>query len=108
MRKIIITVPKKQTGKWKLSMRGRRGRGYKTAATAYNAVESSLSRYLEANLDEKTAVRVNYGRGFINESLTSNKPRYLLYALGCFLEDYLSDSVLNTRHKKYSKYSEDY
>lgn len=49
----------------------------------------------------KTAVKVIYRDGGRNESINSSDKRYLLYTLGCFLEDYLSDKVMRKIERKY-------
>lgn len=112
MRKIIVTVPRSEGGKWKVSIFGSRGKTRASASTAFQLVERGLNDKKnlnsEARLKEKTCVKVKHGDGFINESLNSDQPRYLLYCLACFLEDFLSESVLSSRYKKYGKYSGDY
>lgn len=97
MKKIVITVPKKKGDRWKVSMFNTRGKSRANASTAFLYVERELGDKINLNsrfeLKEKTAVRVNYGQGFINESLDSSQPQYLLNCLAIFLEDYISSRL---------------
>jgi hypothetical protein len=51
----------------------------------------------------KTCVKVKYSDRSTNESLASSDARYLLFTLGCFLEDYLSKQVKRKIERKYAK-----
>jgi len=105
VKRVVITAPKKESGKWKVSMFGSKGKHRASANTAFQLVEKDLNveRDLisEARLKEKTCVKVKYGDGSINESLCSNQPRYLLFCLTCFLEDYPTKQTLKKKYKKY-------
>jgi hypothetical protein len=99
MRKIIVKLPDKNMSKFRLQRKGWVGRRYVKATGVLNRLESLFP---SKELREKTAVVVKEHNGShfenINESVASNDPKYLLHTLSCFLEDYLSPSVL----KKYS------
>jgi hypothetical protein len=98
MKYISITVPKTNKDKWKLSITGRNnGKGYSSVNGMFNQIEKYV-RSVVPTLKEKHAVRVNYDDG-INVSLSSTDPKYLIYAMSCFLEDHLSDSVLRRTEK---------
>lgn len=76
----------------------------KDASTIFNWVERKLhclGRSLATKLKDKTAVLVKYLDGGVNETVTSDDPKEILYALACFLEDYLPKDLLNRKYKKY-------
>lgn len=97
MNKITVTVPLKAR-KWKVSCVGSVGKQVATAAGVMRYVDGLLNseKFLdsEAKLKEKTTVKVKYDDGYVNESLSSRSCKYLLYCLACFLEDYLSVTVI--------------
>ena len=95
MKRIIIIEPKTIDGNWALGNRKR-----KSAYLIFYAVKRRLQA---RTLNKRTAIRVKYADCTTNDSLTSNEPRYLLYTLGCFLEDYLSDATVLRIEKNYSK-----
>lgn len=76
----------------------------KDASTIFNWVERKLhcmGHSLASKLENETAVLVKYPDGGVNETVTSGNPREILYALACFLEDYLPKDLLNRKYKKY-------
>ena len=90
MRKIIIRVPNQKLNKFTLRSKGWRWKGYLRASSLLNALGRRLPPQL---LREKTCVKVNYGSGYINETLASQDTDYVLRITACFLEDYLSRSM---------------
>jgi len=103
MRKIIITVPQKKE-RWAVTFGGGSFRR-NNASQVFNYVErklSKLSHSLGTQLEDKTAVRVNYDSVYRNESLNSKDPKYLLQCLTAFLGDYLSHDLLLSKTKKYT------
>ena len=102
MKNIIIKLPDKRVKKFRLQGNGWKSRRFLRAATLLNRLESVFSR---TKLDEKTAIVIKeyIGSHFvnINESLSSNDSKYLLYTLVCFLEDFLSEQTLLNMLKKH-------
>jgi len=98
MKKITF---KQLTGKWRLTI-GAGARERKDVATLYTFVERKIDRFLASSVGGKTAVKVIYGDSNHNESVYSNDKAYLLYTLGCFLEDYFSDVMMGKIEKKYA------
>ena len=94
MDRIKIIVPK-EGKKWKvLFVRdGKHGSplSRQNATTVFSLIER---RILASPRETKTHLYVDYRQtgGFHNDGVYSN-PRELLYILGCFLEDYLSDKL---------------
>ena len=99
MKKITIQVNKNN---FRLIMSGRR-RNYKTAGAVIGILERLLTRGSKLKLNEKTALKVNYGQGYDNESLGSKNPYYLLFSGLCFLEEYLSQDYFSVKEKLYLK-----
>jgi len=93
--KIKVNVPLK--GKWKVSMGKSHGKHRANANTAFSLIERRL---LASRLNKKIEITVKYTNHTTNKTLASFNKNYLLYALSCFLEDYLSPNIL----KKYEKY----
>src|SRR3990167_3329768 len=78
----------------------------KNATTIYNLVERKLGclgRSTASRLKHKTAVRVVYLDGGLNETILTDRPREILYALAAFLEDYLPKQTLLLKYKKYTE-----
>ena len=78
----------------------------KDATTIFNWVERKLGclgRTLASRLKDKTAVRVIYLDGGLNETVSTNSPSEILYALTAFLEDYLPKSLVSAKYKKYGR-----
>lgn len=76
----------------------------KDATKIFNWVERKLGclgRSLASRLEDKTAVRVIYVDGGLNETVSTDEPREILYALAAFLEDYLPKELLAKKYKKY-------
>ena len=59
-----------------------------------------LSNNLASRLKEKVSILVKYEDGGLNE-VSSKNPAILLYALACFLEDYIPKQTLIQIYKKY-------
>jgi len=97
MKRIILREMKT---KWRLSF-GSGARDRKNVNILYNFVERKIDALLASPNCNKTAVRVIYGSGDHNESINSNNRSYLLYCLGCFLEDFLSVDIMNRIEKDY-------
>lgn len=103
MKKVIVTIPKTNGDKWKVSMFGSTGKHRANANTLLGLVKkeflakNTLSSCLE--LDEKTSISIkehtDSGVTVVNESVSSTQPHYLLYCLACFLEDYLPEKTIN-------------
>ena len=94
MNKVNVSVPKTEKGKWVVNGHYHRA----SAATVLGLTERLLSRL---TTEGKTCVRVNYGKGYHNESVPSQNVPEQLYALSCFLEDYLSEKTLGRIGKNY-------
>ena len=107
MKKIIVTIPIQKGGKWTVSAFGSRGKQRKNAWSAFKYVEKQIfakeNLNFEGSLKEKTSVLVKNGSNPINESLSSSQPRYLMFCLTAFLEDYLSEYVFSNKEKKYGE-----
>ena len=79
----------------------------KDATTIYNWVERKLGclgRSLASTIKDKTAVCLVYGGGGLNETVSTNNPSEILYALAAFLEDYLPKQTLALKYKKYQEH----
>jgi hypothetical protein len=100
MKYITVTVPKTPKDRWTVSLFGKTPHKRKDATSLYRLVERKLSASLGSCMKEKTACRVKYGDG-VNVSLGSSDKNYLLYTLSCFLEDYLTKTVLNRAERQY-------
>ena len=110
MKKIIIKYPDEKVDKFRLQRYGKwRGRQYKTAIGLVNGLERLLP---QNKLREKTAVVVKkgwyedgkYQHEVVNETIDSDNPSYLLYAVSCFLEDELSDASKRKVERRYLKH----
>jgi len=97
MKKITISVPQKEKDKWKLHWSGK-GKHFISATTLFLGIERRLLRLANK---EKLAIRVKYTKDTFNETIPSQNALYLLYATSCFLEDYLSRSILGRIRKQY-------
>jgi len=99
VRKVIIKLPTERVNKFRLQLTGTKGRRFLRASSILNA----LSYY---KFREKTAITVKeYIDGSyenINQTLASTDKNYLLFAAACFLEDFLSDDVMNNVIKRYA------
>ena len=67
----------------------------------YGALERKLLRFSRTQLKEKTKIIVKYGKSSSNETIASLNAFYLLYASGCFLEDYMSINMQKNIRDKY-------
>jgi len=100
MRKIIVTIPKIQNQKWKVSF-GKNSRITRTSSVlVYKAIERTL---LASSEGVKTSIVVRYDENITNETLASTDPAYLLYTLSCFLEDFLPNRFLRAKEKRYCR-----
>lgn len=99
MNRIIVGIAGKGE-KWKLHWKGY-GKHFVRADTLFAGIERRLSG---SRKTEKLAIRIKVGRDTTNESLSSSSREYLLYTLGCFLEEHLSKLTLKRIKKKYGNY----
>ena len=98
MIKITITIPKKEE-KWKI---GWGAGGPKKSKSRSELVVNALERrFFVRALKDKTVVKIKDGRMFINESVPSQNPKYLLWLLTAFLEDYLNRYFVLKKMKLY-------
>lgn len=77
----------------------------KDATTIYNWVERKLGclgRSLASSAKDKTVVRVFYPDGGLNETVTTQNPKEILFALAAFLEDFLPKRLLMEKYRKYA------
>ena len=75
-----------------------------TAVGAYRVIENRLRRHLKPALEGvKTAVMVEYGQGYYNDTNETNNLYETLYAMTCFMEGYLPTEFLAGRLCKYLK-----
>jgi len=106
MKRLIIKIPKEKGKKWSLQQKGTNARRYIRASSLF----SYLQRVFPRNkFQEKTVLVVNSYIDSqwtnINETCSSNNPKYLLYCLACFLEDYLTKGFARQAYKKYVNHS---
>ena len=94
--KIRIYTPKEK-GKWRFKIGEGGLRSRANVNTLYNALEGRLPSLVDK---EKLAIMVKYDIG-TNETLKSQDTHYLLYSLGCFLEDYLSPITMRRIERSY-------
>ena len=99
MKKITIQVNKNN---FRLIMVGKR-RNYKSAGGVIGVLERLLTHDSRLEKKERTALKVDYGQGYTNESLGSKNPYYLLFSILCFLEDYLNQEYFSVKEKLYLK-----
>jgi len=102
--KITIKVPEKRSGVYSVSF-GSKPKNRKSAGMVYRWVERKLlklSHSLASLLRYKTVVCIRDGTGCLNEA-EGQDARSLLFALACFMEDWLPK---NTFEKKFKKYGE--
>lgn len=106
--RILIKVPQKPTHWWRISSNGGGSTKRASAELVYRYVERKILKLLASAEGDKTVVslKVDYGCGSYNETIDSNNWRYLLYAVACFLEEYLNHSGLKRAHKKYGELNE--
>ena len=95
--RILVKVPPTPQDKWTLSF-GSGSRKRNSASVILNAIERRLRGYV---LKEKTTIKVKYSKDTTNTTIPSLDTNYLLYAVGCFLEDYLSGSTLLRLQRNY-------
>jgi len=101
--KIKIEIPQETKDSWKVAtaLMGKPARfsKKKTSVSAYRFVESRIKRFLGTSHDHKTVVWVQDGQYHNDGEYTDVNTA--LYALTCFLEDYLTLAFKNNRIKKY-------
>lgn len=106
--KIIIKLPIGEKGRFKLQSRGKmQPRQYESAVNLMGGLDRALT---PKELKKKIAIVVKeYTDHFenINETLDSIDREYLLYCTSCFLENYLSQEILDRYEKRWSKYCKD-
>lgn len=100
LKKIMLTAPKGDGGKWRISFGGGTPFLRESPVAAYRLVERKIGRSLASQFGVKTRLRVNYGDGYTNEGDYEDM-NYLLFALQAFVEDYLPESFRRDREKKY-------
>ena len=108
MKKLIIKIPIKKENKWSLQQTGILAKRFKTPTSLLNHLKRSFP---QKEFDKRLAIIVKRYVGSsprprcrwenINETLSSKDPKYLLYTITCFLEDYLSSSIINKVTKNY-------
>lgn len=94
---IKILIPK-ENGKWQINKGA--GGHCKKFVSALKILEF-LERWVMPANGVKTAVVVDYGNGYDNETETTTDGNYLIHATACFLEDFLSKETLKRIEKKY-------
>ena len=93
--KITFFVPK-EGDKWKLRV-GRANFKRKELVNLLRFFHDRMPKVLKKYGEQ--SVQVDYGDGFTGESLKSKDCLYLTYCGICFLEDYLSDTVIHKWEK---------
>ena len=104
MIRISVKVPTKYNKLFSFSLRKRLGGGTMKAnngVSVYRRLENRLKKTILMGAGKvKILVKVDYGDKYLNEGEYTTK-RDSLYALGCFLEDYLPELFLQGRSKRY-------
>src|SRR3990167_2161263 len=100
MKKIVVIIPKEGQD-WRATLFRGGSIKRKSALSLLTRIERTLGRSRRSANVLKFAVKVNYGKGYVNESYPSADSKQQLYALTCFLEDYLPENSLDSRYKKY-------
>ncbi len=95
--RITVTVPKTEKDKWLLSF----GIGAKRRRSALSCFNLISRRFHAQSAKEKVSMRVVYGKDTTNTSMPSNDTTEQLWAMGCFLEDYLPKATLTRIQKEY-------
>lgn len=96
---ITIKILVSENGKsWKVN---KGSGGHPKKFTDATKVIEWLERNLTHGLEVKTSVIVRYGNDMDNETETSQDGAYLVWAISCFLEDFLSRKTLKRIEKKY-------
>ena len=107
MKKIVVKIPILCGRKWSVSAFGSTGNKKKKVSSIFNFIEKQVfaknNLDLEGKLKEETSVLIKDGKYIINESVSSNQPQYLMYCLTVFLEDYLTEYILEMKEKQYEK-----
>jgi len=93
--------------KWRITANKSTGgkRLVKDAAVgAYRVIENRLQKHLKPSaVAIQTAVMVEYGQGYYNDTNETNNLYETLYAMTCFMEGYLPTEFLAGRLCKYLK-----
>ena len=103
---IKVKVPKITTGKFSYSCLNKNSgivRKRVNPIIVYRQIEAKVNRLYACNPNIKINVLVDYLHGYRNEAEYAGKAavRFSMYALICFLEDYLPEGFYNKRVKKY-------
>lgn len=94
----------KDGGTWEITTRSNGGmrKAKATATGAYRTVENRLLKLLKPSVEsKKVTVTVDYGQGYSNAIEATENIISALYALTCFMEDYLSPEFMADRNNKY-------
>jgi len=105
--RIIVKIPAGRRKDFSVSF-GNKSRLRKDSSIVYKWTEVKLrrlSKSLASLLPHKTVLLVDYGNRHLNEA-EGQDAKQLLYALACFLEDYLPKSTLESKCKKYREIKE--
>lgn len=99
----MIKIPQSSTDPWIFNVHnsihaGASGKR-KTAVSVYRLVENRFKRFFTATQGGKTVVCVKDGSYHNDGEYTTLSGA--LYALSCFLEDYLTESFYRDRIKRY-------
>ena len=104
MKEITARLKVNTDGTWDVTTRSNGGSRVhkKTAVGAYRVIENKLWKHLKASLGGlKVSILVEYEQGYYNDTNPSENIAQTLYAITCFMEDYLPKDFLDTRIKKY-------
>lgn len=111
--KIIIKLPVKKDGKFKVQARGLiKGKQFLTANGVMEYIDAVLERkvlhFLGTESKEKIAIEVKeyIDSSFIEINVTeaSTSLEYLIYCTSCFLEDFLSEKILKRYIDRWGKH----
>ena len=106
MIKISVKVPNDNRQYFSFSLRKGAGGGVMKSTSpvsVYRKLENRLSKaFLTEARGSKIVLKVDYGHGYTNRGEYTDK-KAALYALACFMEDYLSEEYLDSRYKKYGE-----
>lgn len=100
MEKLVIKVRNGKFSYWKAG----KPSPIKDAPSVIGFVEKKLGcdrGRTPARLKDKYAVVVDYGRRMENETLTTDEPAPILYALTAFIEDYVGEKTLSLKYRRY-------
>ena len=103
--KIKIKTPTAKNGSWFVSYTNQKGKMIivkrKNAGAVYRLVKGLCSLRAASPVRGKTGVSVFYPHNYRNETKVDSNFRSTIYALACFLEDYLPYSTIKRAEKEY-------